>query len=82
MSKLKGFIQRHPVRVAAWVTSTVAIIMAACFPDMPVEPVTIFVLSSLGLGEYAQRVEDAKTDVAYWTDPIVEEPKKPRKSTR
>lgn len=76
MNRLKWFVERNPVRVAAWVSASVAIVMAAFAPDMPVEPVVIFVLSSLGLGEYAQRVEDAKTDAAFWTDPLPEEPKK------
>ena len=63
-----AFIRRNPVRVAAWVSSTVAIVLAAAAPDMPVEPVTIFVLSSLGLGEYAQRVENTKTTEALFTE--------------
>lgn len=72
MNRLKWFVERNPVRVAAWVSSTVAIVLAVVLPDLPVEPVTVFVLSSLGLGEYAQRVEDAKTEAAYWTDPLPE----------
>lgn len=72
MSKLKSFVERHPVRVAAWVSSTVAIVLAAVAPDLPVEPVVVFVLSTLGLGEYAQRVEDKKTEAALWTDPSEE----------
>lgn len=69
MSKLKSFVQKNPARVAAWVSATVAIVMAAVAPDMPIEPVVVFVMSTLGLGEYAQRVEDKKTDAALWTDP-------------
>lgn len=69
MKKLKAFVERNPVRVAAWVSSTVAIVLAVVLPDLPVEPVTVFVLSSLGLGEYAQRVEDEKTIAALYTDP-------------
>jgi hypothetical protein len=76
VNRLKLFVERNPVRVAAWVSSTVAIALAAFAPDVPVEPVVIFVLSSLGLGEYAQRVEDAKTEAAYWTDPLPEPVKK------
>lgn len=72
MSKLKSFVAKNPVRVAAWVSSTVAIVMAVAFPDMPVEPVTVFVLSTLGLGEYAQRAENKKTEAALWTDPSEE----------
>lgn len=70
LERIKAFVYRNPVRVAAWVSSTVAIVLAVVNPELPVEPVTIFVLSTLGLGEYAQRVEAAKTDAAYWTDPL------------
>lgn len=70
MNKLKSFVDRNPVRVAAWVSSTVAVVVALVAPDMPVEPVVIFVLSSLGLGEYAQRAEDEKTLVAFYSDPL------------
>ena len=69
MSKFMSFVQKNPARVAAWVSATVAIVMAAVAPDMPVEPVVVFVMSTLGLGEYAQRVEDKKTEAALWTDP-------------
>lgn len=72
MSKLKSFVEKNPVRIAAWVSSTVAMVMAALVPDFPVEPVVVFVLSSLGLGEYAQKIEDRKTEAALWTDPIEE----------
>jgi hypothetical protein len=64
MSKIKSFAEKNPVRIAAWVSSTVALLVAFLLPDMPVEPAVAFVLSSLGLGEYAQRKEDAKTDLA------------------
>lgn len=79
MSRLKLFVERNPVRVAAWVSSTVAIVLAVVAPDVPVEPVTIFVLSSLGLGEYAQRVENAKTEAALWSDPLPDDPESPKK---
>ena len=39
-------------------------------PDVPTEAAVAFVLSSLGLGEYAQRVENMKTDEALLTDPF------------
>lgn len=67
--KIKSFIERNPVRVAAWVSSTVAIVLAFLLPEMPVEPAIAFVLSSLGLGEYAQRKEDAKTECALHSMP-------------
>lgn len=71
--KIKSFIERNPVRVAAWVSSTVAIVLAFLLPEMPVEPAIAFVLSSLGLGEYAQRKEDAKTECALHSMPPEEE---------
>ena len=67
--KIKSFVERNPVRVAAWVSSTVAIVLAFLLPEMPVEPAIAFVLSSLGLGEYAQRKEDAKTECALHSMP-------------
>ena len=69
MSKLKDFADRNPVRIAAWVSSTVAIAVAFLVPDMPIEPAVAFVLSSLGLGEYAQKAENEKTLSALYTDP-------------
>ena len=69
MSKVKAFIERNPARVAAFVSSTVALICSIIFPDVPTEAAVAFVLSSLGLGEYAQRAENKKTEVALWTDP-------------
>jgi hypothetical protein len=62
MNRIKAFTRRNPVRVAAWVSATVAILITALAPDLPVEEVTVFVLATLGLGEYAQRVENDKTD--------------------
>lgn len=69
MEKLKSFIDRNPVRVAAFVSSTVALVAAAIFPEMPSEAAVAFVLSALGLGEFAQRKEDKKTEDALLTDP-------------
>ena len=69
MEKIKSFIHRNPARVAAFVSSAVALIVSYVSPDIPVEQAVIFILSSLGLGEYAQRVENDKTEVALWTDP-------------
>ncbi len=69
MEKLKAFAHRNPVRVAAFVSSTVALFVAAIVPDMPTEAAVAFVLSALGLGEYAQRVENYKTECALYTDP-------------
>lgn len=67
VQRFKDFLHKNPARVAAWVSSTVAIVLAVVLPDLPVEPVTIFVLSTLGLGEFAQRVENNKTIEALYT---------------
>jgi len=64
MKKIRTFVRKNPVRVTAFVSSLVALLVTFFAPDMPVEPVVIFVLSSLGLGEYAQRVENKKTEEA------------------
>jgi membrane protease YdiL (CAAX protease family) len=69
MNKLKAFAHRNPARIAAFVSSTVALFVAALFPEMPTEAAIAFVLSALGLGEYAQRVENVKTEAALHTDP-------------
>ena len=69
MEKLKAFAHRNPARVAAFVSSAVALFVAALLPDMPTEAAVAFVLSALGLGEYAQRVENTKTEAALYTDP-------------
>ena len=68
MEKLKAFAHKNPARIAAFVSSTVALVVAALFPEMPTEAAIAFVLSALGLGEYAQRVEDQKTIEALYTD--------------
>ncbi len=68
MEKLKSFVHKNPARIAAFVSSTVALLVAALSPDMPTEAAVAFVLSALGLGEYAQRVEDKKTEEALYTD--------------
>ena len=73
MNRLRDFARRNPVRVAAWVSATVAIIVGVLWPDMDVEPIITFVLATLGLGEYAQRIENAKTTEALLTPPPAEE---------
>ncbi len=69
MKALKDFIERNPVRVAAFVSSTVALVVSFVAPNVPVEAAVAFALSSLGLGEFAQRKEDKKTEDALLTDP-------------
>jgi hypothetical protein len=73
MNKIKAFVYNNPVRVAAFVSSTVALVVAFVVPDVPVEPAIAFVLSALGLGEFAQRAENAKTDEALFTEVPEEE---------
>jgi hypothetical protein len=73
MQKVKDFIYNNPVRVAAFVSSAVALLVAFVVPDAPTEPAIAFVLSALGLGEYAQRAENAKTDEALFTEVPEEE---------
>lgn len=69
MQSVKDFIYKNPARVAAFVSSAVALVVAFVNPDIPTEPAVLFVLSALGLGEFAQRVEDTKTLSALYTDP-------------
>jgi hypothetical protein len=69
MEKIKSLVHRNPARVAAFISSTVALVVTYISPEIPVEQAVIFVLSALGLGEYAQRVENEKTEAALWTDP-------------
>lgn len=64
MKTIRTFIRKHPARVAAFVASAVALAVNALAPDLPVDQAVIFVLAALGLGEYAQRVENTKTQEA------------------
>jgi hypothetical protein len=64
---MKQFLKENPTRVAAFVTSAVALIVAFLFPEVPTEAAVAFVLSALGLGEYAQRAEDKMWDEALHT---------------
>ena len=64
MKKIKELIHAHPARVSAWVSSTVVLVITALSPDINADAAVIFVLSSLGLGEYTQRVENKKTVAA------------------
>jgi hypothetical protein len=65
--RMKTFVKENPTRVAAWVSSTVALVLAALVPEIPTEPAVVFVLSTLGLGEYAQRKENNMWDEALHT---------------
>jgi hypothetical protein len=68
MEKIKAFLYNNPVRVAALVSATVALVASFLVPDVPTETVVAFVLYALGLGEYAQRAENKKTDEALFSE--------------
>ena len=68
MANIKEFIHGNPVRVAAFVSSAIPLIVSVVVPDVPTEPAIAFVLSALGLGEFAQRAENKKTVEALFTD--------------
>ena len=61
---MRNFIDKNPARVAAFISSSVALLLTAINSDMPVEATVVFIMSVLGLGEYTQRKEDAKTQAA------------------
>jgi phosphate/sulfate permease len=68
---MKEFVRKNPARVAAFVSSAIALLLTAVNSDMPVEATVVFVMSVLGLGEYTQRVENHKTECALLeTSPI------------
>jgi hypothetical protein len=64
---MKDFLKDNPTRVAAFVSATVALVVAFLFPEVPVEAAVAFVLSALGLGEFAQRKENKMWDEALHT---------------
>lgn len=68
MEKIKDFVYNNPVRVAAFVSSAVALFVSFFVPGIPVEPAIAFVLSAMGLGEFAQRKENEKTMDALFTE--------------
>lgn len=74
MMKFKTFIKDNPTRIAAFVSATVALVVAFLFPEVPTEAAVAFVLSALGLGEFAQRKENKMWDEALAT-PTFEEVK-------
>lgn len=66
---MQDFIRKNPVRVAAFISSAVTLLLTIVNPDLPAEQAVILILSLLGLGEYAQRVENDKTIEALLVDP-------------
>jgi len=70
--KFKEFLRDNPTRIAAFVSATVALVVSFAFPEIPTEAAVAFVLSALGLGEFAQRKENALWEEAKAT-PTFEE---------
>jgi len=68
MEKIKAFIYNNPVRVAAFVSAAVALVAPLFSSTIPTESVVAFVLSAIGLGEFAQRAENRKTDEALFSE--------------
>ncbi len=68
LENIYQFLYRNPVRLTGLITSIVAILVTQFAPELPVEPVVILVLSALGLGEYAQYIENKKTLDALYMD--------------
>jgi hypothetical protein len=64
MSRMRSMIEKNPVRIAAFISSAVALFVPMISPDLPVDQAVIFILAALGLGEFAQRVENRKTEEA------------------
>ena len=62
METIRDFARKNPVRVQAFVSS--ALLLATSIWDLPAEALATFVLAALGLGEFTQRVENAKTEEA------------------
>jgi hypothetical protein len=68
MEKIKGFVHNNPVRAAAFVSAAVALFAPLFSSAIPTESVAAFVLSAIGLGEFAQRAENKKTDEALFSE--------------
>jgi hypothetical protein len=71
---MKTFIKDNPTRIAAFVSATVALVVSFLFPEIPTEAAVAFVLSALGLGEFAQRQENKMWDEALATPTFEEVP--------
>lgn len=71
LNTLKEFARRNPVRVQAFITSTL-LLLASIVKDFPAEIVATLILTTLGLGEYSQRLENTKTDEALQQEPPTE----------
>lgn len=68
MEKIKGLLYNNPVRATAFISAAVALFAPLFSKNIDTAAIVAFVVSSLGLGEYAQRVENKKTDEALFTE--------------
>ena len=66
------FFERNPAAWAGVIQAVVALV-AVYVKDLPVEAVLGLIAAATGLSFNAQRVENAKTEVALWTDPSAED---------
>jgi hypothetical protein len=71
---MKTFVKENPTRIAAFVSASVALTVSFLFPEVPTEAAVAFVLSALGLGEFAQRQENKMWDEALATPTFEEVP--------
>ena len=60
MEKIKAFVYNNPVRVVAFVSTTVALLASFLAPDVPSETVVVFVLSALGIGLLTEELSISK----------------------
>jgi hypothetical protein len=72
--RFKEFLRDNPTRIAAFVSATVALVVSFLFPEVPTEAAVAFVLSALGLGEFAQRKENKLWEEAKATPTFDEVP--------
>lgn len=75
------FFEKSP---AAWAgVIQAAVTLAAVYIDgLPVEAVLGLIAAATGLSLGAQRVENQKTEVALWSDPLPDDPESPKKRAR
>ena len=75
---MKNVFEKSP---AAWAgIIQAAVTLAAVYvKDLPVEAVLGLIAAATGLSFGAQRVENAKTEVALWSDPLPDDPDSPKK---
>jgi hypothetical protein len=67
---MKYKFEQAPARWVAFIQALV-VLAAAYVQDLPVEAVVTIIVTLLGLNEYVQKVEDAKTYDAFLVDPSI-----------